>query len=406
MTSTDQNRQALAALAARLKDPDPEARLAVVEELIALGDPAAQPMLVRSLFDEDKRIKRRCGEVLAKLGAGGLVLLFEGMLASDKPWMREAAAKGMGQFSSAPILPVLERVAQGGDPSLRRHALASLERQGQKGNAAAAAAFARLGSPSAEPTAPADPYDLDAPAPAPAPPPRRTRQVPVKPAAIFENRPPIAGPGGAAQPLKTCPVCGDPAPVNAFRCPNCKEQLRPDAPGINAALGGRVDDSQLAHWNARGCASMVDSGYGLVFAVVSAVIPGVRGYGGGVYNLLKDGLPGGQSWGKAKYRCRVVDAQTGRPATLVESVLRNLILVVPGVLMPVIKSMGLVMLLVMFVETVLVFTTRVRLGDMMAGTRVVGGDPDASLATMLGRLLLLALLVCGGCAAFVSTLVR
>jgi uncharacterized RDD family membrane protein YckC len=72
------------------------------------------------------------------------------------------------------------------------------------------------------------------------------------------------------------------------------------------------------------------------------------------YVLLCDGLPGGQSLGKRLTRTAVVHAATGEPCRYWQSVLRNL-----------------AMMLGVIDAVFLLGSQRRRLGDYMAGTKVV-----------------------------------
>lgn len=255
--------------------------------------------LVRSLFDEDKTVRRKSGEALAKLGSTALVALLEGMLASPDAGTRAAAVRAMGQFAAAPLIPLLERVAAGQDAALAKLAVAALDRQAARKKGA-----------------------------------------------------PRAGPGRTESATTTCPGCGDPAPATAYWCPRCNEQLRPEVEPTAGPVGIEV----LGDWRARTCAAFADIIYAFGFAILSLLVPPLRGTGGAIYNLFKDGLRGGQSWGKAQFRLRVVDATTGEPATLMQSLARNVIFLLPPVAL---------------IEFALVASSGIRIGDRIANTRVV-----------------------------------
>ncbi len=73
------------------------------------------------------------------------------------------------------------------------------------------------------------------------------------------------------------------------------------------------------------------------------------------YLFLADGLPGGRSLGKRWLGMTVVDARSGEPCTVVQSLVRNLLLAVLGPL-----------------DWIFIFGERhQRLGDKAAGTIVV-----------------------------------
>jgi uncharacterized RDD family membrane protein YckC len=94
------------------------------------------------------------------------------------------------------------------------------------------------------------------------------------------------------------------------------------------------------------------------FALAGPIGPTVMPTGflfGLVYVLFADGLPGGQSFGKRVNNTMVVDAITGEPCTFGQSVIRNGILAVLGV-----------------IDWVFIFGhKRQRLGDRAAHTIVV-----------------------------------
>jgi uncharacterized RDD family membrane protein YckC len=107
---------------------------------------------------------------------------------------------------------------------------------------------------------------------------------------------------------------------------------------------------------------------------------------GAAYLLLRDAL-GGQSVGKFFLGLVVISLETGRPSTLTGSVLRNLLLLLPGA-----------NVVAVFLEAVTVVRDPQgqRLGDRLAQTRVVEGlgakdllksfqDWLLSLGTVVGR---------------------
>lgn len=93
-----------------------------------------------------------------------------------------------------------------------------------------------------------------------------------------------------------------------------------------------------------------------------------------VYILIKDGLFGGQSIGKLVFRLKVVqEAEEDKPASLIDSVQRNAILVIPNIFR-FIPFLGSLLFIVIFAwETYLIFTHPEgrRWGDQFARTRVL-----------------------------------
>lgn len=77
------------------------------------------------------------------------------------------------------------------------------------------------------------------------------------------------------------------------------------------------------------------------------------------YNLLSDGLPRGQSFGKRVLNIAVVDVNDGEPCSYSMSIIRNLSLL----------FLGLIDILFIFRKS------RQRLGDMAVGTKVINTDP-------------------------------
>ncbi|MGE5699205.1 MAG: RDD family protein [Deltaproteobacteria bacterium] len=89
-----------------------------------------------------------------------------------------------------------------------------------------------------------------------------------------------------------------------------------------------------------------------------------------IYIVFRDGLFSGQSVGKKVMGIRVIHTD-GRPISFVDSSFRNVLFLVPYLL-----PLGLV------IETAAMFRTpeRQRLGDRIAGTRVVRKEPVPALA--------------------------
>lgn len=106
---------------------------------------------------------------------------------------------------------------------------------------------------------------------------------------------------------------------------------------------------------------------GVVGLVLGSVTFGVMAAVGGIaaaaYLLLQDGLAGGQSYAKRWIGVQVLDARTGRTCSFGKSFLRNLLLLILGI-----------------IDWVFIFGgARQRLGDKAAGTVVVqAGGPRAT----------------------------
>ena len=79
-----------------------------------------------------------------------------------------------------------------------------------------------------------------------------------------------------------------------------------------------------------------------------------------LYHLFMDSLPGGQSIGKRSTNIAVVSSKTYRPCSILQSFVRNLLLMFIGIMF-----IGIIDIALMFGER------RQRMGDMAAGTVVV-----------------------------------
>lgn len=151
---------------------------------------------------------------------------------------------------------------------------------------------------------------------------------------------------------KACPMCGEEIPKDSVQCGVCNEVLsRPGAP-----KGASPDPGQApyvpAHWMLRLGSQAAD----MFVAMLCLLIPIVGLIPYLLYPLLKDGIGNGRSYGKRANKLLVIDATTGRPCTVGQSFLRNIMWWIP---------------LVNLVEMVLVVSSGIRLGDRIAGTRVV-----------------------------------
>lgn len=95
--------------------------------------------------------------------------------------------------------------------------------------------------------------------------------------------------------------------------------------------------------------------------------------GAGVYLLIKDGLHNGQSLGKLLLKIKVVHASDQSPISLLDSIKRNAILVVPLVLRFLPFWGSLMLILTFSYEGFLIFTQSEgkRWGDQFADTIVV-----------------------------------
>ena len=91
------------------------------------------------------------------------------------------------------------------------------------------------------------------------------------------------------------------------------------------------------------------------------------------YLLVKDGLVHGQSLGKLILKLQVVDSKEKQPISLMTSIERNAIFVLPNVFR-FIPFLGTLLLILIFaMESYLIFThtTGIRWGDQFAKTEVI-----------------------------------
>ncbi|MBI4861888.1 MAG: HEAT repeat domain-containing protein [Candidatus Riflebacteria bacterium] len=174
-----------------------------------------------------------------------------------------------------------------------------------------------------------------------------------------------SGKAGAAVPGKagiSTPRASPIPPAAKIECPACQTPILETAPVCDfcgavlnkapVAVVHQAPPSALEHpiatWDARFGSYFLDCFIGGFLSLIP--------FGGLVYSLIRDVLGTGQSLGKRPNSLYVIDATTGAPCTLGQSIMRNLFLMLP---------------LINLVEIILVFTSGIRLGDRVAGTRVV-----------------------------------
>ena len=162
-----------------------------------------------------------------------------------------------------------------------------------------------------------------------------------------------------------CPFCGLINPDSAERC-DCGYDFRTGHRGKPANGAGIDAVGALASWDDRLAARVVDiivagaiAVAGFLPALGSKTVAETTGrisiFTALAYFLIADGIWNGQSLGKKLARIRVVDARTGRPCTILKSVLRNCLLWLLG-----------------WLDLVFIFRGRQqRVGDQAAGTVVI-----------------------------------
>jgi len=166
-----------------------------------------------------------------------------------------------------------------------------------------------------------------------------------------------------------CPSCGAEYLPGAARCVDCDVALTversPQPPETS-----RSDYAPI--WK-RGVSKVIDSFFAIGMIAVGLAIgdttarKGVLMYPfllvGLTYLYLADALPGGQSLGKRVLGIAVVKETSGRPCTIIQSLVRNLLVVVLGP-----------------VDWLLIFGRKHRrLGDMAAHTIVTNQLPNKPL---------------------------
>ncbi len=120
----------------------------------------------------------------------------------------------------------------------------------------------------------------------------------------------------------------------------------------------------------RAAAKIIDF---ILIAAVIEIIPRAGFFAGLTYLLLGDGFFDGRSVGKKLLKIRVVSAETNRPCTFRDSILRNSTFAVGYVLwiVPVIGWLFIVVVTV--IEFILILGSKdgMRLGDEIAKTAVI-----------------------------------
>ena len=159
--------------------------------------------------------------------------------------------------------------------------------------------------------------------------------------------------------------------VEAILCRYCQEVFaREELDEVMELAKVKVVPLPIRSPSHRGSALVVD------LAITAALLP-VFGLGL-VYLLFKDGIRGGRSLGKAMYRMRVVDMDTGEPCSLKQSLIRNWFLLVP--FFP-------------LIEVVLLAANGNRTGDQSARTRVVFTDDPPATAVLAAAVMMMVSLL-------------
>jgi uncharacterized RDD family membrane protein YckC len=162
-----------------------------------------------------------------------------------------------------------------------------------------------------------------------------------------------------------CPRCGLINPETAMRC-DCgwdfstgtvkesylgKEAMyQGNLASLSERLIGQILDELIA---------IIPFIVGIIFSIFSETLGEIIIIGaillGIIYVLFSDGLSGGQSYGKRIMKIAVIDAKSSQPCTFLKSFVRNLLLILLGI-----------------IDWVFIFgKKRQRLGDMAANTMVV-----------------------------------
>jgi uncharacterized RDD family membrane protein YckC len=113
----------------------------------------------------------------------------------------------------------------------------------------------------------------------------------------------------------------------------------------------------------------------IVIAVAMKAVPEVGYFAGLVYLLISDGLFDGRSLGKKLIQLRVISPETGTPANFRNSIVRNITFAF-GLLLYKIPLLGWFFVLVILVLEFLLMLGNedgMRLGDVLANTKVVEG---------------------------------
>lgn len=111
----------------QLRSPDEEKRREAVGVLAALETPAAAPALVSALNDSSERVRARAIAGLSALGDKSFVPVIAARLAQDKkPFVRKAAAYGLGRLQSSEATATLLAALKDKDIEVRGAAAVAL----------------------------------------------------------------------------------------------------------------------------------------------------------------------------------------------------------------------------------------------------------------------------------------
>jgi len=116
-------------------------------------------------------------------------------------------------------------------------------------------------------------------------------------------------------------------------------------------------------------AALIDS----ALCIVLYTIPILGWIIGAIYILLRDGLFGGESLGKKVLGLKVIHLEKNQNANLLDSILRNLTLVVAYILILIPVIGWIIAPIIIIIEALFVLSdeTGIRFGDRLAETQVI-----------------------------------
>lgn len=138
-------------LARWLRDSHARVRANAVDALLDQGTPLALALVFPLLQDEDHRVRANAARVLAREGESGALGVLSRMIASDKLWMRDAAAFACGVIEDPRAVDLLIHLHGDRNRSVREKAQKGLERFAGEGSTAARRFLEGLGHVEAPP---------------------------------------------------------------------------------------------------------------------------------------------------------------------------------------------------------------------------------------------------------------
>ena len=110
-----------------LGDDEPSVRLNCVKALTYMDDKMSYPLFVVALNDKNAQVASRSYGFIRKLGKDNIIGLLQKMAVSEKGWMKRAAAKACGKFSTPEVMKILKQLASDNSENIKSCALKSMK---------------------------------------------------------------------------------------------------------------------------------------------------------------------------------------------------------------------------------------------------------------------------------------